>query len=353
MEFEKKIFGDLSGETIYEYTLTNSQGVSLSALNLGGVVTSIKTPDKAGQFSNITLGFDNVEDYLTYRPFYGALVGRVAGRIAEGRFNLEGKEYQLQVNEGENHHHGGNPAFESHIWDVSIEEGEASTHLIFKYFSPAGENGYPANLVVTITYTLSEANEWKISYHAETDEPTLFNPTNHVYFNLSGDHTKTIKEHTLQVNSDLVGELKEDGIPTGKFLPVNDTDFDLREPVKLSKGITSQHPQLADKKGFDHPFFLAHRGSEPDAVLCDSESGRKVIVTTDCDALVVYTHNGVSGEYEINGNRVEPYAGVALETQTMPDAINQDNFGNITLYPGETFHSETIYQFEQVKGCLE
>lgn len=346
MEFEKKIFGDLSGETVYEYTLTNSQGVSLSALNLGGVVTAIKTPDKKGNLANITLGFDNVEDYLTYRPFYGALVGRVAGRIAKGQFSIEGKKYQVQVNEGENHHHGGNPAFESHIWEVSIEEEGTAAHLIFKYFSPAGENGYPGNVTVTVTYTLSEANEWKIMYEAETDEPTLFNPTNHVYFNLTGDHTKTIRNHELQINSDLVGELKEDGIPTGKMLPVNDTDFDLREAVPLSRGIDSKHPQLESNDGFDHPFFLSHRGSLPDAILHDPESGRKVVVTTDCDAIVIFTHNGVSGDYQIDGKTVQPYAGVALETQAMPDAINQENFGDVVLYPGELFRSETIYQFE-------
>lgn len=345
MEFEKKIFGDLSGETVYEYTMTNSQGISLSALNLGGVVTSIKTPDKNGKLANITLGFDNVEDYLTYRPFYGALVGRVAGRIAKGQFSIEGKQHQLQVNEGENHHHGGNPAFESRLWDVSIEEEGTIAHLIFKHFSPAQENGYPGNIAITVTYTLSEANEWKINYEAETDEPTLFNPTNHVYFNLTGDHTKTIRGHELQINSDLVGELKEDGIPTGKMLTVKGTDFDLSESTPLSKGIDSKHPQLESKEGFDHPYFLSHRGLLPDATLSDPESGRKVMVTTDCDAIVIYTHNGVSGDYQINGKTVQPYAGVAMETQAMPDAINHENFGNVILYLGEPFRSETIYQF--------
>lgn len=347
MEFEKKKVSELSGKSIYEYTLTNSQGVSLTALNLGGIVTSIRTPDKQGNLANIVLHMDSVEDYLAYRPFYGAIVGRVAGRIAHGQFALEGTDHQLQINDGEHHLHGGTPAFETYIWDTEVEESERAAHLIFSGFSPAGENGYPGNVTVTVTYTLTEANEWKITYEADTDAETLFNPTNHVFFNLTGDHEQTIRQHELQINSDLVAEITKDGIPTGKLLPVKDTDFNLREATELSNGIDSQEPLLKEHSGFDHPYFLSHRGSLPDAVLCDPESGRKVIVTTDCDALVVFTHNGVSGNYKADGKWVKPYAGVALETQALPDAIHHEQFGNSVLYPGEPFRSETIYQFEQ------
>lgn len=347
MEFEKEKFGELAGDDIYEYTLTNSQGVSLSALNLGGIVTSIFTPDKRGDLANVVLHMDNVEDYLTYRPYYGALIGRVAGRIAEGKFELDGKEHQLQINDGKHHLHGGTPGFEAYIWETSVEESEQAAHLIFSGFSPAGENGYPGNVKITVTYTLTEANEWKIAYEADSDEETLFNPTNHVYFNLTGDHSQTIRNHELQINSDLVAEITKEGLPTGKMLPVKDTDLDLRKATALSKGIDSVQPQLKEHNGFDHPYFLSHRGSLPDAVLHEPKSGRKVVVTTDRDALVVFTHNGVSGQYESDGKPIKPYAGVALETQALPDAIHHENFGNIILYPGETFQSETIYQFEQ------
>lgn len=346
MELLKKKFGEIENRPIYEYTLKNSRGISLSALNYGGTVTSIKTPNKKGEFANIVLGFEELENYETFRPFYGSLVGPVAGRINKGKFTLEGKEYQLQINEGENHHHGGNPAFDSYLWDVAMEEGNDEASLVFTISSLDGINGYPGNRKFTVRYTLTEADEWIIQYEAETDKPTLFNPTNHVFFNLSGDPSQTIKQEKLQVKSDFIAELKEDMIPTGKLLPVKETDFDLNTPQFLSKGIESSHPQLKANNGFDHPFLLTHETAYPDAVLSDEMSGRKVQVVTDRDAIVIYTHNGVNGKYQIKGKEVQPYAGIAMETQNMPDAINQEGFGSIVLYPGEVYKSQTIYQFK-------
>lgn len=347
MEFSKKQFGELAGRPVYEYTLKNKQGLSLSALNFGGTVTGIRTPDRKGQFKNIVLGFDDIEDYVQYRPFYGCLVGRTAGRIDEGKFTLAGETYQLQQSEGKNHHHGGNPAFDAYLWDTALVEDGDTAHLVFSYFSPDGENGYPGNLDVKVTYTLTEANEWIIHYEATTDKPTLFNPTNHIFFNLTGNHEQTIKQHLLQIKSDRVAEVRADLIPTGKLMPVEGTDFDLREPQPLVKAIESDHPQLKMNGGLDTPFLLTHEAAKPDAILSEANSGRQVSITTDRDAVVVYTHNGVSGDYQIDGKKVEPYAGVALETQQLPDAIHHEHFGHTILYPGEVFHSETIFQFEQ------
>lgn len=346
VKLEKKQIGNVLGQTVHEYTLTNNQGVSLSALNFGGIINSIKTPDKNGKFSNITLSLDNVEEHIKYQPYYGAIIGRVAGRVANGRFTLDGNEYQLQRNNQGNHLHGGIQGFDSRIWDVEMKEEPQAAQLIFSYLSPDGESGYPGNLRVTVTYTLTNDNVWKITYEAETDKPTLFNPTNHVYFNLSGDHSKTIRNHILQINSDMVGEIESSVLPTGKTLSVEETDFDFREGTVLNQRIESENPQILAQKGFDHPFKLSHLKGSPDVVLYDPESERKVSITTDRDAVVVYTHSAVNGEYSINNQTVQPYAGVALETQTMPDAIHHDGFGNIVLLPGEKFYSETNYKFQ-------
>lgn len=345
MKLSKKKFGEVEDHSVYEYTLENSQGLSLSALNYGGTITSIQTPDKENQFTNIVLGFDELDNYEEFRPFYGALVGPVAGRIDKGEFTLEGEEYQLQKNEGENHLHGGDPAFDSYLWNVTMEEENDEASIIFTTSISDGTNGYPGNREFKVRYTLTNTDEWIIQYEAETDKPTLINPTNHVFFNLSGDPAQTIKQQKLQIQSDYVAELREDNIPTGKLLPVKETDFDLNTPQLLEKGIESDLPQLKDRDGFDHPFLLTHETSDPDAVLSDETSGREVQVTTDRDAIVIYTHNGADDDYELNGEKVQPYAGVAMEAQNMPDAINQKDFGDITLDPGEVYEAQTTYKF--------
>ena len=214
MDISIKDFGELSGQVIQEYTLTNRQGISLSAMTYGAAITSIRVPDKNGLIENIVLGYDTLDEYVSYRPYYGATVGRVAGRIDKGKFTLEGKNYQLETNDKTNHSHGGINGLDTKIWTVKTESTENEGHLVFTYKSPHGENGYPGNLTVKVTYTLTESNEWKINYQATTDKTTLFNPTNHVYFNLSGDPTKAINQHTLALTSKYFAELKEDYIPT-------------------------------------------------------------------------------------------------------------------------------------------
>mgnify|MGYP003303825311 CR=1 FL=1 len=346
LEISIKDFGELSGQIIQEYTLTNRHGVSLSAMTYGAAVTAIRVPDKNGLLQNIVLGYDNVDEYVSHRPFYGATVGRVAGRIDKGKFTLEGKNYQLETNEKGNHLHGGKNSLDTKIWSVKTNSSENEAQLIFSYKSLNNENGYPGNLAIQVTYTLTESNDWKVNYHATTDETTLFNPTNHVYFNLTGDPTHSIKQHQLILTSNLFAELREDSIPTGNLLPVNETPFDFTTADTINKGFESSHPQNKLVSGYDHPFVLEHLSQRPEAVLYDPISGRRVQMFTDQDAVVIYATDSLDGKHTKEGTLLEHYAGITLETQQLPDAINQEKFGNITLKPTDIFQAETTYRFD-------
>lgn len=346
MDISIKDFGKVSGTVIKEYTLTNQHGVSLSAMTYGAAITSIQVPDKNGQLQNIILGYDDLNEYVNNRPFYGATVGRIAGRIDKGRFTLDGKSYQLKTNEKGNHLHGGENGLDTQIWTVETVSNENEAQVTFTYTSPDNENGYPGNLTVQVTYMLTESNEWKIHYQATTDKTTLFNPTNHVYFNLSGDPTKAINQHTLTLTSDLFAELREDSIPTGALLPVKDTPFDFTTADTINKGFESTHPQNQLVSGYDHPFVLEHLPEKPEATLYDPTSGRRVQMVTDRDAVVIYATNTLDGRHDTDGKPEESYAGITLETQNLPNAINQKGFGKVILVPDEVFHSETTYRFD-------
>lgn len=346
MDISIKDFGEVSGTIIKEYTLTNHHGVSLSAMTYGAAITSIQVPDKNRQLQNIVLGYDDLNEYVTNRPFYGATVGRIAGRIDKGRFTLDGKNYQLATNEKGNHLHGGENGLDTKIWTVETASNKNEAQLIFAYTSPNNENGYPGNLTVQVTYTLTESNEWTVHYQATTDKTTLFNPTNHVYFNLSGDPTKAINHHTLTLTSNFFAELREDSIPSGTLLPVKDTPFDFTTADTINKGFESTHPQNQLVFGYDHPFVLTHLADKPEATLHDPTSGRRVQMSTDRDAVVIYATNALDGRHITDGQPEESYAGITLETQNLPNAINQEGFGNVVLHPDEIFHSETTYRFD-------
>lgn len=346
MEVSNQVYGNIAGTDIYEYTLTNSSGVSLSAITYGATVTALKVPDREGTIQNISLALESLEDYVEHRPFYGATIGRVAGRIAKGAFDLDGKTVQVNINEGANQLHGGPSGLDTKVWNAQLETGEDAASILFTYTSPDGENGYPGNVEIEVRYTLTEANEWKIAYSAATDKPTLFNPTNHIYFNLTGDVTKDILGHELTLNSEQVAELGEENLPSGELFHVEGTPFDFRNSNKVEACAKLDHPQTKKVNGFDHPFHLQHNNDEPEAVLFDPESGRRLRMFTDRDSVVIFTHNGEIDDYTIDGEPVRQYAGITLETQTLPDAVHHDNFGDITLRPGETFRSQTIYQFD-------
>lgn len=347
MKISKKKFGTINGNQIIEYTLENSDGIQLSAMNYGATLTALRIPDKDGKIENVVLGFDSLSGYENHSSFFGATVGRVAGRIKKGQFILNGKTYQLSINEGKNQLHGGG-AFNSEIWKVEERVKENESSLIFKLLSESGSFGYPGKLKVQVSFTLTEKNEWKIRYKATTDETTLFNPTNHVYFNLTGDKNKTILDHHLTLRGNKIVELDDDYIPTGNLLPTEETTFDFRHGGQLRQGVDSLHTQNQLVKGFDHAFILDHETEEPNVILSDPISGRRLKMYTDMDSVVIYSGNRLSEESEFVGYPIKNYSGLTLETQQLPDAINNEGFGSIILEVDQTFNSETIFQFDTV-----
>ncbi|MFY9901039.1 MAG: aldose epimerase family protein [Trichococcus sp.] len=346
MKVSEAKIGQTNGKDVVAYTLTNPKGISLTAMTYGATITELLMPDKNGKTENVILAMDSLDDYVTHRPYYGATIGRIAGRITKGAFNLDGIAHQLVVNEGGNQLHGGPTGLDTHIWDAEIQASADEASIHFTTTDADGANGYPGTLSITVIYTLTADNEWKVTYRATTDQATLFNPTNHVYFNLSGDINKPILQHDLQLNSAVFAELGEGNLPTGALLPTEGTPFDFRSGGNLAVAADQSHPQTQKVAGFDHPFLLQHDDGTPDAILSHAESGRTVKMYTDQDCVVIYMHNAAIDKYTIAGSPVIQYAGITLETQALPDAINQEGFGDITLRPDEVYSAETIYKFE-------
>ncbi|PKG23748.1 aldose epimerase family protein [Niallia nealsonii] len=343
------VFGQLGNKEVWEYVLENDNGMIIRALNYGAIVTSIEMKDAEGKAENISLGFRNLEDYLNYSPYFGAHVGRVAGRIADVQFEIDGETFYLDKNEGNNQLHGGKDNFSKKIWDVETSVGKSSASLIFRSISPDGENGYPGTLKATTTYTLTNNNEWVIDYYAETDKPTLYNPTNHVYFNLTGSVRNTILDHHLFINSNAYIPLQEDSLPIGGILPSAGTIFDLTTPTPIRRAVEDDDEQIQLTKGYDHPFLLSHTENMPDAILSDEKSGRTVYMYTDADSVVVYSGNKLKGNFDIDGYPVKKYSGVTLETQALPGASHFEDFGDIVLRPEKPFSSQTMYRFKVMK----
>lgn len=344
MHITEHVFGKMNEIEIKAITLKNKTGAAITATNYGATLLEWLAPDREGNFVNITLGLDNLDDYVSYRPYYGATIGRVAGRITGGTFTLNNTQYQLEQNQNGNHLHGGLQGLDTKIWDYRVENGEDEASIIFSLTDPEGSNAYPGTLQVEVTYTFTEDNEWKVSYQATSDAPTLFNPTNHVYFNLNGEWDTNILNHELFINADSFVELNANTIPTGHKLPVAGTPFDFREPTLAKQATESNHPQTKQVGGLDHPFVLNKADQAVHASLYEETSGRCIEMVTSEPVVVVFMHNGPS-EFDYKGKKIPAYAGITLETQNYPDAINQEGFGNIVLNPGETYRSETVYKF--------
>ncbi len=346
MKILEKQFGRYEGEQVIEYSLVNDAGMTVSCLNYGCVITKIIVPDRSGSFENVVLGFDTFEDYLKWTsPYFGAVVGRVAGRIKDASFELDGKKYSLTANELPNHLHGGRKGFNSAVWRTEKVEEETSVGVKFIYHSPHGEEGYPGNLETIVTYLLTNENELKISFEAGTDRATLVNLTNHSYFNLSGNIKRDCAEHILQLENDRFLELAPDSIPTGKQLEAANTPFDFQHGRKIADGIHSTHPQnILAGNGYDHPLVFSKKGFNT-IVLSEAESGRTLEVTTDQPCVVVYTSNHLKGPFSMAGIPARRHLGVCLETQGLPDAIHHPEFPSIILEPGEKYTQETTYRF--------
>ncbi|EST10809.1 aldose epimerase family protein [Sporolactobacillus laevolacticus] len=348
MEVSKTEFGLFHNQTIWQYTLANDNGLKLNVMNYGATLTDIEMPDKHGKIAHIVIGSGRFQDYLEEDAYFGATVGRVAGRITAGKFSIDGANYQLPLNDGNNTNHGGPNSFERLIWESHPFKKAEQVGVRFDLFSPDGTNGFPGNLNASVTYSLNQKNEWQLHYEATTDKPTLFNPTNHVYFNLSGELERTVDNHLLQLASHRFGEIHEDGTPTGRLIDITGTPFNFIKSTAIKNGFDSDHPQNKLVTGYDHPFFLDKRGDGPNAILEEPLSGRRVTMSTTNNAVVVYSGNALSDKIIMDGKPLKPHCGITLEAQMMPDAIHHEGFGNIILRPGTMYEADTVYHFECV-----
>jgi aldose 1-epimerase len=313
----------------------------------GARITSIKVPDRQGAFADVVLGFDSVEPYRTSlkKPYLGVTLGRYAGRIAQGRFTLDGVGHVLTCNSGPNHNHGGVTGFDKVVWNAK----QLRNGVQFDYTSPDGEEGYPGTLQVRVTYTLTDANEIIIDYRATTDRATPINLSNHSYFNLAGEGSESVLDHDLKINAERMLLIDKTSVPTGKTVPVADTPFDFRQPKRVGRDIDVDNKQLANGNGYDHTFVLnPGNGSAlmPAATLYEKRSGRMLQVFTEEPGLQLYTANYLDGT--LIGKTGRPYlkrSALCLETQHFPDSPNHPHFPNTILRPGESYKTRTIYQF--------
>ncbi|TYV68154.1 galactose mutarotase [Listeria monocytogenes] len=346
IEVIKERFGEFEGETVWKWTMINDHDMRMSVLNYGAIVTSLETKDKFGDFANISLGFTNLDDYLAHSPYFGATLGPVAGRITNGQFSLDGKQFQLIQNEGSNHRHGGKFNFSKKLWDVSVEKSLDQIVMTFEYCWADGENGYPGKIDAKMTYTLNNKNEWLVDYEARSNQPTIYNPSNHIYFNLSGEAGSTVLQHQLWVNSDSFLPIDEEFLPIGEKRLAENTIFDLRAGREVAEITQSQDQQVKlVGAGLDHTFILKHENGRPDAVLFDPKSGRRLEMETKADSVLIYTANSLDGSFEIDERAVPKYAGITMETQGLVDAINHEGFGDIVLRPEKPFTSRTAFRF--------
>lgn len=340
---------NIDGRKVGLFTLENRNGVRADITNYGGRIVSLLIPCKEGIFDDVVNGFHHINDYLnTSEVYYGAVIGRYANRIANARFSLDGKTYQLMANNGPNSLHGGPGGFHQVVWDAKQLDRQT---LQLNYVSPHLEEGFPGNLDVKVTYMLSDDNALHIEYNASTDHTTVINLTNHAFFNLSGEGSSTINDHFIKIYAHHYTPVNEVLIPTGEIAPVENTPFDFRDFRRIGEFVDADHPQIQIGKGYDHNFVLMKTpgiqgAAELAASVYDPISGRKMDVYTSEPGMQFYGGNFLSGN--VIGKRGEPYlfrSSFCLETQHFPDSPNQPHFPSVVLHPGQTYTSKTIYQF--------
>ena len=340
------------GEQVDSYTLKNQKGMEVSIITYGGIITSLKVPNKEGVSEEVAIGFNNLEQYQKANPYFGALIGRYGNRIAKGKFSLDGKEYQLALNNGKNALHGGPEGFHRVVWTAEEAKGGANATLKLKYVSKDMEEGYPGNLTVFVTYTLNNDNSLDVLYEATTDKKTVVNLTQHSYFNLSGDFTKPILDHEIVIDADKLVPVDADLIPTGKLTDVTNTPFDFRKPKLIGKDIEVKDDQLKKGLGYDHCWVLNNqdKGERFVASAYEAKSGRLLEVFSTEPGIQLYTGNFLDGTLPMrNGGTYAQRTGLCLETQHYPDSPNQKDFPSTTLSPGENYKTKTTFKFSVKK----
>ena len=346
---EKHDFGETpEKEKVALYTLKNTNGIEINIMTYGGIITSLKTPNKDGVSEDIVLGYNSLDQYIKSSPYFGAIIGRYGNRIAKGKFAIDGTTYTLATNDGENHLHGGLKGFDKVVWNASEETDDDSVSLILSYLSKDMEEGYPGNLEVTVTYTLKNDNTLAIAYKATTDKTTVVNLTQHSYFNLSGDFSKSILDQEVEINADTYIPVNQTLIPTGELANVEGTPFDFRTMKTIGKDIEVANDQLKKGLGFDHCWVLndQNTGMRYAAKAYDPISGRVLEVTTDEPGIQFYSGNFLDGTLTSkNGGTYAHRSGFCLETQHYPDSPNQKDFPSTILEPRKVYNSKTSFKF--------
>mgnify|MGYP006199544095 CR=1 FL=1 len=341
------------GEAVHAFILRSRSGVEVRAATYGGILLSIRVPDREGRFDDVTLGFDTLDRYVGENdPYFGALIGRYANRIAGGRFTLDGRAYRLAVNNGPNHLHGGERGFDRVVWNAAPFAGEGRRGVVFAYTSPDGEEGYPGTLRVKVAYTLTDDDALVLDYEATTDAATPVNLTQHTYFNLAGPGTRDILDHVLTINADAFTPVDSTLIPTGELRPVEGTPFDFRQPTPIGARIGADDEQIRFGLGYDHNFVLQREDAGADALVLaarvtEPESGRVMEVYTTEPGLQFYSGNFMDGQTGKGGIPMNFRTGLCLETQVFPDSPNQPHFPSTRLDPGQTYVNRIVLRFSR------
>lgn len=345
-----EVWGEVNGQDVERFTIRNASGIELSAMELGATITALRVPDRAGEFADVVLGLDDPGAYLDRSPYFGCVAGRYANRIEDGQFELDGVVHRLTINNGNHHLHGGTRGFDKLSWAGSLVASAEGPAVRFELVSPDGDQGYPGELRVSVTYTLTDDNELITDFEASADAPTICNLAQHAYWNLGGHDSGTIEDHVLTIYSDRYTPVDSELIPTGELAPVDSTPFDFREGKPIGRDLRRAG---GDPVGYDHNWVI--RG-DPRAMrrvltLADPESGRVMEISSDQPGLQFYSGNFLDGTLVGKGGAAYPqYGGMCLETQTFPNSINEPAWPQPVLRPGETYRHRMVTRFTTDEG---
>ena len=336
------------GQVVDLITLRNGHGIEMTVLTYGGVIATLRTPDKSGALDDIVLGFDDLQSYLDKSRYFGCLIGRYGNRIAKGKFTLDGQTYTLATNNGVNHLHGGNVGWDKVVWASEPFQRGDGVGTVLTYTSKDGEEGYPGTVKAKVTYTLTEDDRLVVDYEATTDKTTIINLTQHSYFNLGGARTADILGHELKLHAGHYTPVDATLIPTGEIATVEGTPFDFRSSTAIGARIDAKNEQITRGKGYDHNFVLTRSGAglAEAADVYEPTTGRTMTIATTEPGIQFYSGNFLDGSVTGKGGRVIPHrSGFCLETQHYPDSPNQPKFPSTTLKPGDVYKSQTVFRF--------